>query len=262
MMNWNLKDKRALVTGGAGGIGRAISMTLAGAGAEVIILCRDGIKAEETLDLIRKQGGQAAYRIVDLADAADREKGLKEILKEIGRIDILVNNAGISGFMGPVTATPLEELESVINVNLTAPFHLAQLVLPGMQEKGWGRIINLSSVAPRVNPPFSVTYNISKAALNSFTSSLSRETASQGVTVNAVAPGLVLTDRIKNKRIPGLAAEKGMKEEELLAGMKSKSDTRELTTESELAETVLFLCSPAARNISGEVIEVSGGYQG
>jgi 3-hydroxybutyrate dehydrogenase len=257
-----LKGKTALVTGGAGGIGREISRTLAAAGAHVVILCRDAVKAEETLSLIREDGGSAAYHLVNLSDAADRENGLQKIIDDNGGIDILVNNAGISGFMGPVADTPLEELNSVFEVNLNAPFHLAQKLIPGMRSKGFGRIINISSVAPRVNPAWTTTYNMSKAALNAFTSSLSREIAAEGITVNGVAPGLVLTERILTKRVPGLAAERGISEEEVLNGMKSKSDTRQLTTEKELAETVLFLCSDAARNISGETIEMSGGYQG
>jgi NAD(P)-dependent dehydrogenase (short-subunit alcohol dehydrogenase family) len=261
-MKIDLTGKTALITGGAGGIGRAISQTLAEAGARVIIICRDRVKAEETKALIEKKKARADYYILDLADEHDREKGMKQILNEQGPIDILVNNAGISGHMGPVAATPLKELQSVLEVNLSAPFHLAQKVIPSMQEKGFGRIINISSVAPRVNPAFSVTYNMSKAGLNSFTASLSREVAASGITVNALAPGLVMTDRIKTKRLPGLAAESGKTEEEILNGMKSKSDTKELTTEEELAETVLFLSSKSARNISGEIIELSGGYQG
>lgn len=261
-MDNTLKGKTALVTGGAGGIGREISRTLAAAGARVIILCRDAAKAEETLALIKNENGSAAYHLIDLSDAADREAGLKKILQDSDGVDILVNNAGISGFMGPVADTPLEELDSVLEVNLNAPFHLAQMLIPGMTGKGFGRIINISSVAPRVNPAWTTTYNMSKAALNTFTASLSREIASSGITVNGVAPGLVLTERIQKKRVPGLAAERGISEEEVLNGMKSKSDTRRLTTERELAETVLFLCSDAARNISGETIEMSGGYQG
>ena len=226
------------------------------------IICRDSVKAEETLKLIREEGGSAAYHLIDLSDAARRDAGLAEILERRGSVDILVNNAGISGFMGPVAETPLEELDSILEVNVSAPFHLAQKVIPGMKEKGFGRIVNISSVAPRVNPAWTTTYNMSKAAINAFTASLSREIAAEGITVNAIAPGLVLTDRILKKRVPGLAAESGRTEEEILNGMRSKSDTRQLTTGKELAGTVLYLCSSSARNVSGEVIEMSGGYQG
>ena len=166
----------------------------------------------------------------------------------------------MTSFMGPVTETPPEEMEKVLNINLMGPFILSKLILPGMIEKSWGRIINISSIAPRVNPPHSATYNISKAGLNSLTTSLSREVGASGISVNALAPGLVLTDRIKNSRIPGLAAASGKTEEEILESMTSRSDTKRLSTEDELAQTVLFLCSRAARNISGEIIEISGGF--
>jgi len=256
-----LQGRTVLVTGGAGGIGRAISRCLAAAGARVLVICRDEAKARDTMELIDADGGEARYILTDLADEDARNRTLEQLLSE-EKIDILVNNAGISGFMGPVSETPLEELSRVLDVNLSAPFHLSQRLLPPMEERGYGRIINISSVAPRVNPAFSVTYNMSKAGLDSFTRSLSREVAARGITVNGVAPGLVLTDRIRDKRLPGLAAETGRTEEELLESMKSRSDTNSLTTEEELARTVLFLCSPPARNISGEIIEVSGGYRG
>ncbi|MDC7231898.1 MAG: SDR family NAD(P)-dependent oxidoreductase [Spirochaetales bacterium] len=261
-MNMKLDGKTALVTGGAGGIGRAVTLTLAAAGARVIVVCRDVEKAEETLTLAEKLDGQVEYTLMDLADEQNREEVMNGILAGAGTIDILVNNAGISGYMGPVSETPLDEVKSVLEVNLNAPFHLAQKVIPSMTKKGFGRIINISSVAPRVNPAFTVSYNMSKAGLNSFTTSLSREVGAKGITVNALAPGLVMTERIRTKRIPGLAAERGLTEDEILNGMKSKSDTKELTTEKELAETVLFLCSSSAKNISGEIIELSGGYQG
>lgn len=256
----SLSGKTALVTGGAGGIGRAISLHLAAAGARVLILCRDTRKAETTLENIAENGGEAYCHIADLEDL----EGIPDVMNALSAdhppVDILVNNAAISGFMGPVADTPPEELDKILRVNLMAPFHLARLVLPGMTAQHYGRIINISSVAPRINPPNSATYNISKAGLNALTVSLSREAAVSGVTVNALAPGLVLTDRIKNARLPGLASETGQTPDQLLAAMTARTDTRRLTTEDEVAKTVLFLCGPAARNITGEIIEMSGGY--
>ena len=259
-MSGNLEGKTALVTGGAGGIGLAISLLLAEEGASVLIFGRDEGKGNVALSRLREFGGKGFFRSVDLMDTESVDSAVRDFIGSTGSIDILVNNAGVSGFMGPVTGTPLEELTAVLRVNLEAPFQLAKLVLPEMTAKGYGRIVNISSVAARVNPPNSVTYNISKAGLNSLTASLSREVASRGITVNALAPGLVLTDRIRNSRLPGLARETGKTPDELLAGMTAKTDTRRLTTEEELAQAVLFLCSPGAGNISGEIIEMSGGY--
>ena len=259
-MSEELKGKTALVTGGSGGIGLAVSNSLAREGAYVLIFGRDEIKGRNALAGIKNSGGDGAFYSVDLLDSGSVETAFQEILKNGLIIDILVNNAGISGFMGPVINTPADEFSNILRVNLEAPFQISQLILPGMISNGYGRIINISSVAARVNPPNSVTYNISKAGLNSFTKSLSRETASEGITVNALAPGLVLTERIKTKRLPGLSQVTGKTPDELLAGMRAKTDTRKLTTEEELAQTVLFLCSQGAGNISGEIIEMSGGY--
>jgi NAD(P)-dependent dehydrogenase (short-subunit alcohol dehydrogenase family) len=250
----------ALITGGAGGIGKTLSLHLSDAGARVIIWGRDRNKAEETLKEIEKLGGVGRIVIADLQNRSETADAVRKILEDEEQIDILVNNAGISGFMGAVIETPLEEIDNILQTNLIGPFQLSQLLLPGMIKKGFGRIINISSVAPRINPPNSVTYNISKAGLNSLTKSLSREVAAAGITVNAVAPGLVMTDRIKNSRIPGLARETGKDPDEILQGMVSRADTKRLTTESELAQAVLYLCSEGARNITGEVLEMSGGY--
>jgi len=259
-LSGKLQGKTALVTGGAGGIGLAVSLHLAREGASVLIFGRDEAKGREALSQIKDSKGTGVFFSLDLQDQESVKSGISDILSDGTIVDILVNNAGISGFMGPVTDTPLTELDSIFRLNLAVPFQLSQLLLPGMIESGFGRIVNISSVAARLNPPNSVTYNISKAGLNSFTKSLSREVASKGITVNALAPGLVLTERIKTKRLPGLARETGKTADEILAGMTAKTDTQKLTTEDELAEAVLFLCSPAAGNISGEIIEMSGGY--
>lgn len=254
-----LQGKTALVTGGAGGIGRAISLNLSKAGARLIILGRDRTKGDEVVAEIESAGGRARFLPTDLSDMDMMESAVSELAEE-EPIEILVNNAGISGYTGPVLETPISELNSVLQVNAVAPFLLSRLLLPGMMKLGSGRIINISSVASRVNPPNSTGYNMSKAALNSFTSSLSREVAAGGITVNAIAPGLVLTDRIRNSRIPQLAEASGRSPDEVLAGMTSGTDTGRLTTKEELAEAVRFLCSEGARNITGEIIEMSGGY--
>ncbi len=259
-MSEKLRGKTALVSGGSGGIGLAVSRHLAEAGVYVYMLGRDEIKGRNAMSRIIDAGGEGNFFSVDLLDPGSVEKVLREILNDVSVIDILVNNAGISGYMGPVIDTPVDEFSHILRVNLEAPFQISQLVLPGMIAVGYGRIINISSVAARLNPPNSVTYNISKAGLNSFTRSLSRETAPEGITVNALAPGLVLTERITNIRLPGLSRATGKTTDELLAGMTAKTDTRKLTTEDELAQAVLFLCSPGAGNISGEIIEMSGGY--
>lgn len=129
-----------------------------------------------------------------------------------------------------------------------------------MIEKGYGRIINFSSVAPRVTPPNSATYNMSKAAVNALTKTLSREVASYGITVNAVSPGMVMTERILKSRIPGMAKESGISPEEYLLKLTEDTDTRRLTKEEDVAELVMFLASKAFQNITGEIVNIAGGY--
>jgi len=255
-----LNNKNVLVTGGSGGIGSAICRTMAEAGAKIVIFSRNKEKADRVVDELRKEGRRADFFQTDLADSQSISFSVSRVHEQIGSIDVLINNAAISGYMGPVTTTPVEELQSVLNVNLVGAFQLARDFLPGMMKNKFGRIINISSVASRVNPANSATYNISKAGLDAMTKSLSRESASYGITVNSIAPGLILTDRIVSSRLPGLAEKSGSSEEDIVSAIASQSDTKRLTTEVEIAELVLFLCSGGAENITGEIINLSGGY--
>lgn len=255
-----MQGKVAIVTGGAGGIGKAISIRLAKAGATVIIFGRNVEKGNSTLEKISAEGGTADFYRTDLMNAEEIQQSMKQVLVKYEKIDILVNNAGVSGFMGPVVDTPIQEVENVLKVNLTSIFHLSQLVLPKMIENGYGRIVNISSVAPRRTPANSATYNMSKAGVDALTKTLSREVAAYGITVNAVAPGLVMTERIIKSRLPNIAEKTGVSPEVMLQKFKDDSDTRRLTREEDVAELVMFLASKASQNITGEVVNVAGGY--
>ncbi|HLP47517.1 MAG TPA: SDR family NAD(P)-dependent oxidoreductase [Candidatus Deferrimicrobium sp.] len=260
MKNKPMQDKIAIVTGGAGGIGRVISNRLAKAGAKVIIFGRNIERGDRAVEEITADGGEAEFYRTDLISGEEIERSMNQVLANYNCIDILVNNAGVSGFMGPVVDTPMQEVEDVLKVNLTSIFHLSKLVLPKMIEKRYGRIINISSVAPRVTPPNSATYNMSKAAVNALTKTLSREVASYGITVNAVAPGMVMTERILKSRIPGMAEKSGVSTEEYLQKLTEGTDTHRLTREEDVAELVMFLASKASQNITGEIVNVAGGY--
>jgi NAD(P)-dependent dehydrogenase (short-subunit alcohol dehydrogenase family) len=254
-----MNEKVAVVTGGAGGIGKAISQSLVTAGAKTIIVGRDDQKAKNTIKTITKNGGVAIFYRTDLSKEQEIAQTIEDIFAKFEKVDILVNNAAISGFMGPVVETPMEEVENVLKVNLISIFHLSKLVLPKMIENHFGRIINISSVAPRRSPANSASYNISKAGLNTLTKTLSKEVAVHGITVNAIAPGLVLTERILKKRLPGMAAKAGVSEEEMLKRLTEGTDTGRLTREEDVAELVMFLASKASQNITGEIINVAGG---
>jgi NAD(P)-dependent dehydrogenase (short-subunit alcohol dehydrogenase family) len=254
-----MNDKVAIITGGGGGIGKAISQSMVSAGARAIIIGRDKQKAEDAIKSITKDGGVAVFYRTDLAKEQEITETVEDILAKFGKVDILVNNAAISGYMGPVVETPMEEVENALRVNLISIFHLSKLVLPKMIENHFGRIINISSVAPRRAQANSATYNISKAGVNTLTKTLSKEVAAHGITVNAIAPGLVLTERILKKRLPGMAAKAGVSEDEMLKRLTEGTDTGRLTREEDVAELVMFLASRASQNITGEIINVAGG---
>jgi len=254
-----LNGRVALVTGGAGGIGRAISKKLAESGLKVVIIGRNEEKGMACINDITNEGGEAIFFQADLENDGEIIQTIEKIFGIYSHVDVLVNNAGISGFMGPVIETPIEQVEKVLKINLTSIFLLSKLVLPKMIQNKFGRIINISSVAYRKNTPNSASYNISKAGLNTLTKTLSKEVASHGITVNAIAPGLVLTERILNSRLPGMAKESGISPEEMLARLTVDTDTGRLTREEDVAELVLFLSSKASQNITGEIINVAGG---
>ena len=156
-----LSGKTALVTGGAGGIGRALSVHLAEAGAAVLILARNRDRAEQTVAEIKKNGGEARYILLNLENRTEVDEAVRKLLTDESRIDILINNAGVSGFMGSVIDTPLEEMDDILSVNLIVPFQLSQLLLPGMMENGFGRIVNISSV---VKNNFHVPYGLTSSS--------------------------------------------------------------------------------------------------
>ncbi|MCK4763830.1 MAG: SDR family oxidoreductase [Candidatus Aminicenantes bacterium] len=254
-----MQDKIALVTGGGSGIGRAISIKLSDAGAEIIIFARNEERGRDVVAHIENGGGNACFYRTDLTREKDIEQSVKQVIAKYGRVDILVNNAAISGYMGPVVDTPMEEVYDIFKINLISVFYLSKLVLPRMIENGFGRIINISSIAYRKNTPNSATYNITKTGLNSLTKTLSKEVASFGITVNAIAPGLVLTERIIKSRLPGLAEKKGITPEEMMAELTAGTDTKKLTEEEDVAELVMFLAANVSGNITGEIVNISGG---
>lgn len=207
-MNTNgpLKGRNALVTGASRGIGEAIGVRLAMEGANVVVSARTAEDGEsrlpgtlhETVDRIKAAGGQATFIKADLAQASEREKLIEEATAAYGPIDILVNNAAITYFM-PVTEFPEKRFKLMMEVQVYAPFHLSQLVLPSMRERKQGWIVNISSGAG-IHPkqPYNrrgggTVYGMCKAALERFTTGLASEVYDDNIAVNVVSPGLVDT---------------------------------------------------------------------
>ncbi|HZZ36094.1 MAG TPA: SDR family NAD(P)-dependent oxidoreductase [Caulobacteraceae bacterium] len=205
--NGTLKGKVALVTGASRGIGEAIAARFAQEGARVVVSARTAEEGEsrlpgtlgDTVARIRKAGGEATLIKADLAQASERERLIEETVATYGPVDILVNNAAITYFI-PVADFPEKRFKLMMEVQVYAPFHLSQLVLPSMRERRQGWIVNISSGAgihpkpPYVNPGRGGTvYGMCKAALERFTTGLASEVAGDGIAVNVVSPGLVAT---------------------------------------------------------------------
>lgn len=205
--NGKLAGKVALVTGASRGIGEAISARLAQEGAKVVASARTAEAGDsrlpgtlhDTVDRIRKAGGEATFIKADLSNAQERERLVEETVATYGPIDILVNNAAITYFI-PVTDFPEKRFKLMMEVQVYAPFHLAQLVLPSMIERRTGHIVNISSGAGmHPKPPYTgagrggTVYGMCKAALERFTTGLASEVAQHNIAVNVVSPGLVAT---------------------------------------------------------------------
>ena len=240
--------KTALVTGAASGIGWAISQRLARDGYQVLMADRAESVQQAAASLAAEGAAAAEGLVADVSSAA----GIDALRSKLGRrrVDVLVNNAGISrgraGF--DVTATTPEEWERVIAVNLTAPFLLSQVVVPGMRERGWGRIVNIASRAGRTGVlTGGLPYAASKAGLIGMTRALALQCAAQGITANSIAPGWVETPL--TGRTPPAAAAKAL--QAIPLGRVAQPD--------EIAGIVAFLCSADAAYITGAVIDANGG---
>jgi len=246
-MSEALAGQVALVTGGSRGIGRAIALRLAAAGATVVVNYRENAPAaEETVRLIAAAGGRASAARFDVGDAEVVRVGVQNIVDEHGRLDLLVNNAGLA-----VDALLLrlkdEDWERVLRTNLTGVFHCTKAAVRAMVRARYGRIVNLTSVVAEMGNAGQVAYAAAKAGVIGFTKSLAREVAARGVTVNAVAPGLVETDMTA-----GL-------DDQQRAFYTNVIPAGRIATPEEVAGAVAFLVSPEAGYITGQVLHVNGG---
>ena len=242
----DLQGRIALVTGAAQGIGRAIALELAKAGATLAIADINEVKLALVAAEIEALGGTAAAFKLDVSNQQSIEDDAKAVLDKFGKVEVLVNNAGITRD-GLMMAMKRADWDDVLTTNLTGAFLLTQAVLRPMLKNRWGRIINISSVVGRTGQGGQVNYAASKAGLIGLTRSLAREVASRGITVNAVAPGYIET------------AMTAVLDEKQRTAMMATIPLGRAGTDAEIAQSVAFLASEGAGYITGHVLDVNGG---
>ena len=244
---FSLAGKTALVTGGSRGIGKAVALALAARGADVGITCFTGCKfAEDVRAQLRDLGRRAEYFAHDVGNPAEVAKLAAEVTESLGNIDILVNNAGITRDRSFKKMTQ-EMWDTVLAVDLTGVFVVTKLFIDGMAERGWGRVINISSIVGEVGNFGQANYAAAKAGVIGLTKTLAREYARKGVTVNAIAPGFIKTRMLQD--VP----------EKSLEAIMNMTPVGRLGEAVEVAAGVAFLATPAASYITGHVLDINGG---
>ncbi|HXQ72829.1 MAG TPA: SDR family NAD(P)-dependent oxidoreductase [Pyrinomonadaceae bacterium] len=244
-----LTGKTALITGGGRGIGRAIALVFAQHGARVAVAAR----TREQVETVAQEIGDNAVALV--CDVSNPDQ-VAEILADI-KPDILVNNAGIAESATFVTTTD-EMWHRHIAINLSGTFYCTRAALPSMLERGWGRIINIASIAAKTGAPYVAAYTASKHGVLGLTRSLALEVANRGITVNAICPGYVDTEMV-SRGVETITAKTGRSAEEALNALKKMSPQNRLTTPEEIAALALLLASDEGRGINGQGINIDGG---
>jgi 3-oxoacyl-[acyl-carrier protein] reductase len=241
-----LANQIAVVTGAGRGIGRAIALSFAGQGADVACVSRTAENSEKVANEVRALGRRAWALAVDVADAAAVNAAAEKLLAEAGRVDILVNNAGVTRD-GLLMRMSDEDWDTVLNTNLKGAFLFTRALSRAFIKQRSGRIINVASVIGLIGNAGQCNYAASKAALLGFTKSVARELASRGITVNALAPGFIETDMTA-----GLS-------DELRQGVLQTIPMKSYGKPEDIAAAAVFLASPGARYITGQVLTVDGG---
>jgi 3-oxoacyl-[acyl-carrier protein] reductase len=248
MGTFDLTGQTAVVTGAATGIGRAIAIRLAGAGARIAVADRDVPNAETVAAALpRVTTGDHFAVQVDVADGPSVQKAARLILERTGKIEILVNNAGIAGMAAPLWEQLEDDWDRVIAVNLKGTFNWCRAVVAQMRERKYGRIVNIASIAGKEGNPNMTAYSASKAAVIGFTKSFAKEVAKEGICVNAVSPAVVQTE-ILNQITP-----------EQVAYMTQRIPIGRTGKPEEIAAVVHFLSSPDCSFVTAQCYDASGG---
>lgn len=243
----NLSNRVAIITGAAQGIGEATALRMAGAGADIAVVDLNLPGAEKVAERIRAQGRRSLAIRCDVTCASDIAQTAERVLRELGQIDILVNNAGIAGRAAPIGEVTLEEWNHVLTLDLTSIFLWCKAVLPHMLQRGYGRIVNIASMAGKEGNPNMIPYSAAKAGVIALTKALAKEVVSKGVYVNCVAPAVIATPILEQ-----LSPEQ-------IQYLISKIPMGRLGRPEEVAAVVHFLASDDASFVTGQCYDASGG---
>jgi 3-hydroxybutyrate dehydrogenase len=251
-----LQGRRALVTGSVGGLGAAMARGLAGAGASVVMT---GLETPEAAEAARRQvagaDGAVEYLQADLGSRAEVER----LAEAAGAVDILINNAVIRSF-APIEDFPLDGWDNALAVNVSAPFHLTRLLLPGMRAGGYGRIFNMTSVYGSHGVVNRVDYVVSKSAIEGLTRATAMECSGSPVTCHALCPGSVLTPSLE-ARIRALAEARSLNWEDAKAAfLEGKNPSGRFVEPDNVARVLLLLCGPAGGDMNGAIVPIEGGW--
>ena len=259
MININLKNKTAIVTGGASGLGKSISQKLAESGAKVCIADINYENAKKVASDISDKGMEAYAYKADVTNFGEMENLTKEVVSKFNKIDIMVNNAGI-GLMKPILAFQEEEIDRLINIDLKGVINGSKAALKYMSEQKDGKIINMSSVAAKVGAPNASVYAAAKSGVIAFTNSLSREFAQENININSISPGIVRTEMWEKQL--DLMTNKGddkTKDKVFNDFTASQIPMQRPQEPEDIAYMVAFLASDLGRNITGQNINIDGG---
>jgi 3-oxoacyl-[acyl-carrier protein] reductase len=259
-MELSLKGKTALVCGSSQGIGKAVAIELSLLGASCILLARSAASLQNTVEELDSSSGQRhTFHAVDFQDAVALEKLVGQLVSQQA-IDILINNTG-GPAAGPIASATVTAFENAFRQHLVCNHILAQAVTPGMKEKGWGRIINVISTSVRIPLDNLGVSNTIRAAVASWSKTLSNELAQYGITVNSLLPGFISTSRLEAVA-ESFAARENVPTEEMQSRMKASVPAKRFGTPQEIAAVAAFVASPAASYINGITIPVDGGRTG
>ena len=252
-----LEGKVAAITGGTAGIGRGIAEAYLAEGARVALMARNADKAKAALDEIGA-GDRAVFFAGDAMAQADVEGFVDRTIEHFGALDILVNNAGGAGDLQPLHLLSDETFDQAMKWNVYATFWACRRALPPMLEAGEGRIVNISSMEGKHGKPVLTAYSAAKHAVNGLTKSLAREVGAAGVTVNAICPGLVITDIIRDNG-PATAKAMGMEFDEMIESFAQEAAIKRPNTVEEIAAMAVLLASKEGAGITGATLSVDGG---